>query len=116
MDAEMKALLAEVAAWHRRMNLELSDKGSEWAAKEMYACQHGKFATALERALEQPASAAGFVMVPEIATREMVMAMNQVYYGKYWLGPEEVELSVVQEAWTAMIAAAPKQEARPPHD
>jgi hypothetical protein len=49
--------VAEVAAWHRRMQRELSGKGSAWASAEMYRCQHGKFADALER-LTAPADAA----------------------------------------------------------
>lgn len=56
-DAGRVAELTEVAAWHRRMNVELGGKGDEWAASEMYRCPHGAFATALESLSKKLATA-----------------------------------------------------------
>lgn len=54
-DEGMRAVIAEVAAWHRKMNLRLSGMGTGNAAAENYNCPHGRFATALEAIAAQTA-------------------------------------------------------------
>lgn len=99
-DEQRARELAEIATWHRRMHLELSGKGSEWAAKEMYACRHGKFAETIERALGTARQSEGVVVVPRNLTKEMRAAATKIEWG----GDE------VDECWAAMLAAAPGGE------
>jgi hypothetical protein len=79
-------VVAEVAAWHRRMHRELSGKGSAWASAEMYRCQHGKFADALERLATPPSAPA----VGEVwhSVSDELPAVTGWYIG-FWMGRVE---------------------------
>lgn len=104
-------VLLGVAQWHRRMNLELSGKGDDWAAKEMWECPHGRFATNLEALLEQANREA--TQPPHQDRGEGLPAIRQAFFDEFGASADDRVWDYGRRCWDAALTEAKQQEKTP---